>query len=100
MNYIYCWCRYFFYLISIILLRFFLIIDYCFVLCFYFIVCKIEKLDKIIDIEYKILIDFLEIFNKYKGCIEIDGNLIIKIRGSGGLGLLILVFFRIVYINI
>nr|XP_058940896.1 putative insulin-like peptide receptor [Pocillopora verrucosa] len=50
-------------------------------------VCKTKKSDKTTDIEYKIPIDSLETLNKYKGCTEIDGNLIIKIRGSGGSGI-------------
>ena len=100
MYHIYCWCRYFPHLTSTILLRSFLTIDYCFVSCFYFTVCKTDESEKTTDIEYKIPIDSLETLNKYKGCTEIDGNLIIKIRGSSGSGLLTLAISRIVYINI
>ena len=100
MYHIYCWCRYFPHLTSTILLISFLTIVYCFVSCFYFTVCTTKESDKTTDIEYKIPIDSLETLNKYKGCTEIDGNLIIKIRGSGGSGLLTLALSRIVYINI
>lgn len=50
-------------------------------------VCTTKESDKTTDIEYKIPIDSLETLNKYKGCTEIDGNLIIKIRGSSGSGI-------------
>ncbi|CAH3033119.1 unnamed protein product [Pocillopora meandrina] len=50
-------------------------------------VCKTKESEKTTDIEYKIPIDSLETLNKYKGCTEIEGNLIIKIRGSGGSGI-------------
>lgn len=48
-------------------------------------VCKTKESDKPTDNEYyKVPIDSLETLNKYKGCTEIYGNLIIKIRGGGG----------------
>lgn len=50
-------------------------------------VCETKESGKTTEIEYKIPIDSLETLNKYKGCTEIDGNLIIKIRGSGGSGI-------------
>ena len=50
------------------------------------IVCKAVAVRRSED--EKLPIDSLASLTEYKGCTEINGNLIINIRGSGGSGLL------------
>lgn len=61
--------------------------NYCFNF-FAHIVCKTtDKTDVSSENDEKPPIDSLASLAMYKGCTEINGNLIINIRGSGGSGL-------------
>ena len=60
----------------------------CFVVCIFFscIVCD-TAISPPPKSDVKPPIESLESLAEYKGCTEINGNLIIKLRGSGGSGL-------------